>query len=68
MRHLYNDVFLSHFQTILDEEAGSYHIIETEVFNQGVKFADSFSLSLRYCIVQTSSKSTNLRVTGVVRF
>ncbi len=39
-------------------------MLETEVCNQGVKFSDTFSLIIRYCLVQTSSTTTNLHVTA----
>ncbi|CAF0932954.1 unnamed protein product [Rotaria sp. Silwood1] len=55
-------------QTILHKEPGSHYIVETEVFNEGVKYSDTFSLAIRYCIVQTSVTTTHLRVTAHVRF
>jgi hypothetical protein len=56
------------FQRISDEISGSHYILEAEVCNEGVKFSDTFSLSIRYCLVQTSVKTTNLRVTAQVNF
>ncbi len=47
---------------------GSHYIIEAEVCNEGVRYSDTFSLCIRYCLVQTSFTTTNLRVTALVRF
>ena len=47
---------------------GSHYILEAEVFNEGVRYSDSFSLCIRYCLVQTSFTTTNLRITALVRF
>ncbi len=56
------------FQTLSCEVPGSHYILEAEVCNEGVKYSDTFSLSLRYCSVQTSVTTTNLRVTAQIRF
>ena len=48
------------------EAPGSHYTLETEVYNEGVKFSDTFLLILRYCLVQTSVTTTNLRVTAQV--
>ncbi|CAF2345077.1 unnamed protein product [Rotaria sp. Silwood2] len=55
-------------QKILHKQAGSHYVIEAEVFNNGVKYSDTFSLAIRYCIVQTSGTTTNLRISAHVRF
>ncbi len=41
-------------------------MLETDVYNEGVKFSDTFSLILRYCLVQTSVTTTHLRVTATI--
>jgi hypothetical protein len=41
-------------------------MLETEVCNEGVKFSDTFSLKMRYCLVQTSLTKTNLLVTAQI--
>ncbi|CAF0827249.1 unnamed protein product [Adineta ricciae] len=55
-------------QTIVQEVVGFHYIVEAEVFNQGVKFSDTFSLGMRYCLVQTSATNTHLCVTAQARF
>ncbi|CAM4819708.1 unnamed protein product [Rotaria magnacalcarata] len=55
-------------QTILKKEAGSYYQVETELFNSGVRYSDTFSLVMRYCILQTSGTTTHLLITAQVRF
>jgi len=64
--YFYNKFFL--FQTLSHEASGSYYILETEVSNEGVKFSDTFYLSIRYCLVQKSVTTTNLRVTAQIHF
>jgi hypothetical protein len=60
--------FVFSFQTLVHEMPGSHYIIEAEVCNEGVRYSDTFSLCIRYCLVQTSFTTTNLRVTALVRF
>ena len=43
---------------------GSHYMVETEVSNEGVKFSDTFSLTIRFCLVQTSITTTKLCVTA----
>ena len=57
-----------YFQTLTFEAAGSHYILEAEVCNEGVKYSDTFSLSIRYCLVQTCITTTNLRVSAHVHF
>lgn len=42
--------------------------METEVSNEGVKFSDTFTLSIRYCLVQTSVTTTHAFVTARIQF
>ncbi len=53
-------------QIIFLEVPGSHYTLETEVYNECVKFSDTFSLILRYCLVQTSVTTTHLRVTAQI--
>lgn len=53
-------------QILFHEVPGSHYMLETEVCNTGVKFSDTFSLIIRYCLVQTSPTRTSLRVTAQV--
>ncbi|CAF0786889.1 unnamed protein product [Adineta steineri] len=55
-------------QTLTHDVAGSHYVVDAEVFNDGVKYSDTFSLCMRYCLLQTSTKTTSLRVTALVRF
>lgn len=59
-------IFTREKQSILQKISGSHYVLETEVYNEGVKFCDTFSLILRYCLVQTSLTTTNLRVTAQI--
>ena len=43
-------------------------MLETEVCNEGVRYSDTFSLTMRYCLVQMSLTTTNLRVTAQITY
>lgn len=60
--------FSDFIQILLHEIPNSHYVLETEVCNDGVKYSDTFSLFIRYCLVQISPTTTNLRVTAQVRF
>ncbi|CAF1440814.1 unnamed protein product [Adineta ricciae] len=51
-------------QILFHEVSGSHYMVETEVSNEGVKFSDTFSLIIRFCLVQTSITTTKLCVTA----
>ncbi|CAF0931903.1 unnamed protein product [Adineta steineri] len=55
-------------QTLFHEIPGSHYMLETEVSNEGVRYSDTFSLTMRYCLVQMSSTTTNLRVTAQITY
>lgn len=38
------------------------------MFNEGVKFSDTFFLIIRFCIVQLSQTTTNLLVTARIQY
>jgi hypothetical protein len=47
---------------------GSHYVLEVEVVNSGVRYSDTFSLAIRYCLVQIAIDTTYLRVTAQVQF
>ena len=65
---LYRHLLVSLLQTIFHQVPGSHYILETEVFNEGVKYTDTFSLILRYCLIQTSPLITHIKVTAQVQY
>ncbi|CAF4987553.1 unnamed protein product [Rotaria sp. Silwood1] len=50
------------------EVPGSHYVIETEVYNEGVKFSDTFTLIIRFCLVQISPTTSNLLVTARIQY
>ncbi|CAF4359086.1 unnamed protein product [Rotaria sp. Silwood2] len=50
------------------EVPGSHYVIETEVYNDGVRFSDTFALIIRFCLVQISSTTSNLLVTARIQY
>ena len=56
------------FQTIIDELNQSYYIIDTEIRNKGVQYADSFYVASRYCLIQLKGQKTKLKVTCEVKY
>ncbi|CAF1637877.1 unnamed protein product, partial [Adineta ricciae] len=58
----------SNERQIIDcEQPKSHYILDTEVRNEGIKYADSFFVASRYCLVQTGPNKTHLKVTCEVR-
>ncbi|UJR21406.1 hypothetical protein I4U23_024496 [Adineta vaga] len=55
-------------QILFHEVPGSHYMVETKVSNEGVKFSDTFSLTIRFCLVQTSLTITNLCVTAQIAY
>ena len=50
------------------EVTKSHYIIDTEVRNQGIKYADTFFVASRYCLYQISPNRSHLRITCEVRY
>ena len=46
----------------------SHYIIDTEVRNEGIKYADTFFVASRYCLVQIGPNKSHLKVTCEVRY
>ncbi|UJR38575.1 hypothetical protein I4U23_031241 [Adineta vaga] len=55
-------------QSIDCETSKSHYIIDTEVRNEGIKYADTFFVASRYCLVQTGPNKSHLKVTCEVRY
>ena len=53
---------------IIGERDKSHYIIDTEVRNEGIKYADAFFVASRYCLVQTGANRSHLKVTCEVRY
>ncbi len=50
------------------ELSNSHYIIDTEVRNEGIKYADSFFVASRYCLVQIGPNKSHLKVTCEVTY
>ncbi len=43
-------------------------MINTEVFNEGMKYTDAFFVATRFCMFQRDAKKSSLRITAEVRY
>jgi hypothetical protein len=50
------------------ELSNSHYIIDTEVRNEGIKYADTFFVASRYCLTQIGPNKSHLKVTCEVRY
>jgi hypothetical protein len=50
------------------ELSKSHYVIDTEVRNEGIKYADSFFVASRYCLIQIAPNKSHLKVTCEVRY
>jgi hypothetical protein len=50
------------------ELSNSHYIIDTEVRNEGIKYADAFFVASRYCLIQIGPNKSHLKVTCEVRY
>ena len=54
---------------MVDSEVPHSHVIvETEIRNEGVPYADSFCLLSRFCLIQTGPTTCHLKITAEVKF
>lgn len=54
---------------MIDNEVDqSHYIIDTEVRNEGIKYADTFYVASRYCLVQIGPNKSHLKLTCEVRY
>ncbi|CAF1348170.1 unnamed protein product [Adineta ricciae] len=59
----------SNEKQIIDcESSKSHYIIDTEVRNEGIRYADTFFIASRYCLIQTGPNKSHLKVTCEVRY
>ncbi|CAF3257477.1 unnamed protein product [Rotaria sp. Silwood2] len=60
---------VSNEKQIIDcELQKSHYVLDTEIRNEGIKYADSFYVACRYCLIQIGSNKTHLKVTSEVRY
>jgi hypothetical protein len=59
----------SNEKQIIDcELTNSHYILDTEVRNEGIKYADTFFVASRYCLIQIGPNKSHLKVTCEVRY
>ena len=62
------DSMLVSSQVIDSEVCQSHYVVNAEVRNEGIKYADSFYVTSRYCLVQLEGDRTHLRITCEVKY
>jgi len=55
-------------QIIGCELSNSHYIVDTEVRNEGIKYADAFYVASRYCLIQTGRNKSHLKLTCEVKY
>lgn len=65
---LFFDKLIIIIKVIDCELSKSHYIIDTEVRNEGIKYADSFYVATRYCLIQIGPNKSHLKVTSEVRY
>ncbi|CAF1915772.1 unnamed protein product [Rotaria magnacalcarata] len=55
-------------QVVICELSKSHYIVDTEVRNEGIKYADAFFVASRYCLVQLGLNKSHLKVICEVRY
>ncbi|CAF3932345.1 unnamed protein product, partial [Rotaria magnacalcarata] len=60
---------ISNERQVIDcELAKSHFVLDTEIRNEGIKYADAFYVASRYCLVQIGPNKSHLKVTCEVRY
>lgn len=44
------------------------YVVNSEVFNEGMKYTDAFYVATRFCIWQRDNKKSALRISAEVRY
>ena len=44
------------------------YVVNTEVYNEGMKYTDAFFVATRFCMFQRDVKHSFLRITAEVRY
>jgi hypothetical protein len=44
------------------------YVVNTEVYNEGMKYTDAFFVATRFCMFQRNAKNSSLRVSAEVRY
>ncbi|XP_046852100.1 protein Aster-B-like isoform X3 [Xenia sp. Carnegie-2017] len=55
-------------QELKASEPGQFYVVETNVVNEGVPYADNFVVIHRYCLSRVNNYVSRLRVTATVKF
>ncbi|CAF1471422.1 unnamed protein product [Adineta ricciae] len=63
-----NTVTCTEKMIIESEIPHSLYVVSTGVYNEGVKYTDSFFVATRYCMYQRDAKHCQLRITAEVKY
>ncbi|CAF0794972.1 unnamed protein product [Adineta steineri] len=63
-----NTITCTEKQTIEVEIPHSVYVINTDVYNEGVKYTDSFYVASRYCMYQRDAKHSSLRISAEIKY
>ncbi|CAF4735712.1 unnamed protein product, partial [Rotaria sp. Silwood2] len=61
-------IFCREKQTLEVEKPHLMYIINTEIYNEGMKYTDAFYVATRFCLVQYDAQHSSLRVTAETRY
>lgn len=50
------------------EKTGSIYILYSEVYNEGIKYADTFYVATQFCMIQKDPEHSSLRTTAEIRY
>ncbi|CAF0743886.1 unnamed protein product [Adineta ricciae] len=63
-----NTITCTEKMIIESEIPHSLYVVSTGVYNEGVKYTDSFFVATRYCMFQRDAKHCQLRITAEVKY
>ncbi|CAF2519216.1 unnamed protein product [Rotaria sp. Silwood2] len=63
-----NTLFCREKQILEVEKPHFMYILNTEVYNEGMRYTDTFYVATRFCMVQYDADHSSLRVTAEIRY
>ncbi|CAF1135138.1 unnamed protein product [Rotaria sp. Silwood1] len=55
-------------QTLEVEKPHLMYILNTEVYNEGIRYTDTFYVATRFCMIQYDAEHSSLRITAEMRY
>ena len=56
------------FQILEVERPRSIYVLSSEVYNEGMKYTDTFYVATKFCMTQRDARHSSLRATAEVRY